>query len=545
MFVRLQDEVHKVNNLIRSDGTKKWLTHSKDRSGQAEAVFQLEGPSVISYIDIGSIWSAMVEIQVGCSDWPQDKPYQTLLPTCSLMTPADCRLGQNFIKTRMFGTNDFSEENAFKEWDRLKIILRQPFKREAQFGLSFLHLKSTIKTPSSVSKTQSGKSVKAIQKHFFGKSANSSSKEDQLKTKLLKIAGSSENGSEHEESLTRTAKLVLAGSTSGNKMTGKKQEVDGQKPALYYSHMAQKYGPQFDEEVQEFLKTLTLVEEELDRITMADLRHRFERKKKRKLTLEEKKTFVKLARDHLNSIFGEEGGEEISSKSKHINLKTDQNSGKPVLQNNDEKSSNKTDRDMTSVCEKTNAKPENNVPGKSPLSFKKSTPLAQVKHGDHRANSPGSSPKPFMEKLVKNLGFSPTVKKPSAKSTENLGKGEKNCVKTPQKIGSKEVFSTSYEVLGCDDGNNEVEIQNTDNLWLNCNSSPVTPKSVGRGRGGRGRGRRRGSQTKEGGNSGQKRGKPLSGVNDLEEDTVVKKRKVSGRGRRGRGRYVWVVQCLC
>lgn len=55
-----------------------------------------------------SCWSpgnhgcAFLQIEVGRSSWPRDQPYLTLVPTVTLMTPADSKLDQNRCGVRMF-----------------------------------------------------------------------------------------------------------------------------------------------------------------------------------------------------------------------------------------------------------------------------------------------------------------------------------------------------------------------------------------------------------------------------------------------------------
>ncbi|VDI26664.1 DNA-repair protein XRCC1, partial [Mytilus galloprovincialis] len=271
-----QDEHYKAANLITSDGFKKWLSHPKERSGEISVTLQLERECSISYIDIGTHWCANIEIQVGRSDWPQGVDYETLAPTCIMMTPIDCNLARNCTSTRMFSSKDFKDHVASKTWDRIRIICRQPLKKDVQFGLSFLRIKTmdTItpsKDLSSVSTNQQ-KTIRSIQKHFFGKTKTSETPTNEVKTKLLKMAGSSENGTEMEGAMSRTAKLVLAAS-AGN------------------------------------------------------LRHKLERQKKRKLDKDERKTFAEMARNYICKLFGESDDEkkENSGKSREgiENIKKD------------------------------------------------------------------------------------------------------------------------------------------------------------------------------------------------------------------------------
>ena len=74
---------------------------------------------------------------------------------------------------------NFLEEAAGKEWDRVQIICRQMWKKDAQMGLSFLRLSSQRKTaettldiPSEGQKPGAKNSVEDIQKHFFGDKIN-------------------------------------------------------------------------------------------------------------------------------------------------------------------------------------------------------------------------------------------------------------------------------------------------------------------------------------------------------------------------------------
>ena len=74
-----------------------------------------------------------------------------------------------------YTVEDFNDCVAARQWDRIRIICRQPLKKDVQYGLSFLKIKTannlntTSETPVT---TALQKSVKSIQKHFFGKTEN-------------------------------------------------------------------------------------------------------------------------------------------------------------------------------------------------------------------------------------------------------------------------------------------------------------------------------------------------------------------------------------
>ncbi|XP_069136105.1 uncharacterized protein [Argopecten irradians] len=302
-----QDNSYPVQNLTDNKGFKKWLSNPKDKSGQIEAVFQLEQSCQIQYIDIGLIWCAMLEIQVGRSDWPIGHEYQTLLHTASIMSPADCRENNNTVRTRMFGKDHLNEATAKETWDRVRIICRQPWRKDVQFGVSFVRVKTnTTSTADKQEKDSSAhKSAKSIQKHFFGKKSPPEN-QNELVTRLLKIAGSSEDGTEKTQSLSRTAKLVIAAKDTATKnMCPTAQGVSpSNRQTLYSDSLVAKYGPKFEEEVEDFLASYKINPKDLDKITIADIRHKFEKTKKRKLTAEEKKVFIGMAREYICMMFG-------------------------------------------------------------------------------------------------------------------------------------------------------------------------------------------------------------------------------------------------
>ena len=98
------------------------------------------------------------------------------------MSPQSIFLTLTFICLVELISGDFSSSVKDELWDRLQIICRQPFRRDVQFGLSFIQIKSvTIKedvniaTDKNKSDGKKGndvphKNIEKIQKHFFGKS---------------------------------------------------------------------------------------------------------------------------------------------------------------------------------------------------------------------------------------------------------------------------------------------------------------------------------------------------------------------------------------
>ncbi|CAN2391266.1 Short transient receptor potential channel 2-like [Pristimantis euphronides] len=138
-----QDPKHPVENLLMENVMQPWLGCPRDRSRQLRVELQLERACHIGYVDIGNSGSAFLQIDVGRSIWPLDKAFTTLLPTTTLMSPADSRAMRNHRGVRMFKEGDFLQEAAQEKWDRLRVTCTQPFHKQEQFGLFFLRVRST------------------------------------------------------------------------------------------------------------------------------------------------------------------------------------------------------------------------------------------------------------------------------------------------------------------------------------------------------------------------------------------------------------------
>ncbi|NXS55084.1 XRCC1 protein, partial [Brachypteracias leptosomus] len=98
----LQDPKYPVENLLREDTPRPWLSCPQDRSRQLRVELQLERASPIGYLDIGNCGCAFVQVEVGRSSWALGQPYQPLVPCVVLMTPEESRRGRNLHGVRMF-----------------------------------------------------------------------------------------------------------------------------------------------------------------------------------------------------------------------------------------------------------------------------------------------------------------------------------------------------------------------------------------------------------------------------------------------------------
>ncbi|NXL40152.1 XRCC1 protein, partial [Glaucidium brasilianum] len=199
-----QDPRYPVENLLREDGPRPWLSCPQDRSRHLRAELQLERASPIGYVDVGNCGCAFLQIEVGRSSWPLDRPYLTLVPSVALMTPADSKLDRNRCGVRMFKEADFLALAVGQKWDRLRLTCSQPFSKHSQFGLSFIR----VRTPLDPQPPQQG--LVGASRQLFLCVCRSSREEEQLKCRLQQL----EPGAQSPARLSRPARMVLSAARS-------------------------------------------------------------------------------------------------------------------------------------------------------------------------------------------------------------------------------------------------------------------------------------------------------------------------------------------
>ncbi|XP_074996572.1 protein XNDC1N isoform X1 [Calonectris borealis] len=218
-----QDPKYPVENLLREDGLHPWLGCPQDRSRQLRVELQLERASPIGYVDIGNCGCAFLQIEVGRSSWPLDRPYLTLVPSVALMTPADSKLDQNRCGVRMF-KEDFLTLAVGQKWDRLRLTCSQPFSKRGQFGLCFIRVRTPLdpERPQPPPRpSQQGLedaqpadgpwcSSPAFCWTLFPEPRSSSREEEQLKSRLQQL----EPGARSPARLSRPARMVLSAARS-------------------------------------------------------------------------------------------------------------------------------------------------------------------------------------------------------------------------------------------------------------------------------------------------------------------------------------------
>ncbi|NXW54903.1 XRCC1 protein, partial [Eurystomus gularis] len=213
-----QDPKYPVENLLREDSLHPWLSCPQDRSRQLRVELQLEKASPIGYVDVGNCGCAFLQIEVGRSSWPLERPYLTLVPCVALMTPADSKLEQNRCSVRMFKEADFSALAVGQKWDRLRLTCSQPFSRHSQFGLSFLRIRTPLDLPQHSPSLQQGPVACQLSTPMGPmisgtddlSASRSSREEEQLKSRLQQL----EPGPWSPSCLSRPARMVLSAARS-------------------------------------------------------------------------------------------------------------------------------------------------------------------------------------------------------------------------------------------------------------------------------------------------------------------------------------------
>jgi len=137
---------HKVKQLLNGSG--KWACPSKYQ-GDLICEFSLQGPALITRIDIGNYWSASVDISVGLSSWPNSK--RETLTSFNFMNRFTSLSGENNEQLKVFKSTDFQEVGD-KYWDRVRVTCKQPYRYDQDcFGLSLINFYGFLKNSDKIS----------------------------------------------------------------------------------------------------------------------------------------------------------------------------------------------------------------------------------------------------------------------------------------------------------------------------------------------------------------------------------------------------------
>ncbi|CAG0891750.1 unnamed protein product [Darwinula stevensoni] len=284
-----QDVNYPAENLTRG---LKWLTDRREKLDRAEVDIQLERYVSISHVDIGNNGSASVALYVGKSSWHKDKEYVLLIPTFNMMTPLQARLDQERNCVRMFSSGDMSHGALSEKWDRVRIICCQPFRKDSQFGLSFIRIYSdnndvhvSLEASPLVPKTEL----------LFRGLQLPSPKQPKLSSNVLALeqsrhfSGTSPMSGSKNGVLSRSAQLVsLATHSQGEQSSS------------------------FKAEALQFLTGLKLKPADLKELKVSNLRRQLESARSKVLDKQEKLLFIQLAQNFAM---------KLDSQSKDLNKK--------------------------------------------------------------------------------------------------------------------------------------------------------------------------------------------------------------------------------
>ncbi|NWT12713.1 XRCC1 protein, partial [Vireo altiloquus] len=159
--VTSSDPRHPAENLLRPDDGGRWRGAAAGEK-QLSVVLELGSSRPIHSLHIGNDGAAFVEVLVGSSaggdfqvspeppPWPSEVLWslqaspgallQVLLPSAALMSPSESRAGAEPRRVRLFGPDSLVKGAAQGTWDRLRVVLSQPYCQSRPFGLSFIRV---------------------------------------------------------------------------------------------------------------------------------------------------------------------------------------------------------------------------------------------------------------------------------------------------------------------------------------------------------------------------------------------------------------------
>ncbi|XP_068035178.1 DNA repair protein XRCC1 [Anomalospiza imberbis] len=132
------DPRHPAENLLRPEDGGKWRGAAAGEK-QLSVVLELADPRPIHSLHVGNDGAAFVEVLLGSS---AGGDFQVLLPSAALMSPSESRAGAGPGRVRLFGPEALVKRPATPaaRWDRLQVVLSQPYCQSRPYGLSFIRV---------------------------------------------------------------------------------------------------------------------------------------------------------------------------------------------------------------------------------------------------------------------------------------------------------------------------------------------------------------------------------------------------------------------
>nr|CDS17447.1 DNA repair protein XRCC1 [Echinococcus granulosus] len=134
-----EDKAYPANNLLKVSAFSKWKCQQAGAK-HASVTFKFACPIQFTRLDIGNEASAFISVEVSRAD---SSEFELLLPSSSLMSPADAKKGVSLNRVRIFSSSELTPSISCQKWDILRVNCTQPFNTEFQYGLAFIRFYRT------------------------------------------------------------------------------------------------------------------------------------------------------------------------------------------------------------------------------------------------------------------------------------------------------------------------------------------------------------------------------------------------------------------
>jgi DNA-repair protein XRCC1 len=191
-----------AKNLLSSSTNKKWKCGNLDTSSNF-VILKLAKHTKIASINLGNQGSAFIEVLVADSR-EFGAEFKELILATTFMTQSDSMLQRNLNTVKCFPSNALVDEIKDKEWDRVKIVCKQPFNKTLKYGIAFINLQSPAPPKPRKSETDDEKSpIKNNQNNEEKKSSKSSEKVKKFGRFTMVMSSSDEEDEKTSTSFSR------------------------------------------------------------------------------------------------------------------------------------------------------------------------------------------------------------------------------------------------------------------------------------------------------------------------------------------------------
>ncbi|XP_026329047.1 DNA repair protein XRCC1, partial [Hyposmocoma kahamanoa] len=134
-----EDSEHPARGLVSgaADGAGRWLCARGQPN--ASVLLQLARAARISRVTVGAHHAALVEVLAGRSETPHE-PFQVLVPSSVFVSAQESRRAEGVQRVRSFDGEQLTAATRDLRFDRVRVVVSQPYNKHCQYGLSFIHL---------------------------------------------------------------------------------------------------------------------------------------------------------------------------------------------------------------------------------------------------------------------------------------------------------------------------------------------------------------------------------------------------------------------